>query len=294
MLNLQAAEYLATEPGTQIYLENWTASEVSAAQPGFLLVHGGPGLYGYLGDFARSLGRNAPTWTYFQRGGAWSKSTGPMTVAAHILDLQKVLKRLSVEVRDLTVVGHSWGALLAMLALKEDSSLAKRVRLVGPMPFDFEGVKLFLANIDWRLTAEERRVRSERMSGFATLTTPEARNELFNSLSDDIFKTYHFHPTFDRLSSKMDGTDADSFFASQGDLGRMMLESDLIQSLSGFTLPVEMIYGEYDPSPCLRLAAQLKAVLPYFSAQGLSECGHYPWWENDTVQKKFLALIENK
>lgn len=285
MLNPNSARQLQTAPKTSIYMEEWTSSSANPELSPVLFVHGGPGLYGYMGDLTEAVGRRRPAWTYFQR----SMGQDPVSVETHISDLQAVMA--SLRARPI-VVGHSWGALLAMLTLSRRPELASKVVLVGPMPFDLEGVGLFMRNIDERLTEDERRLRGERMNHLLQLTDREVRNSVFSQMSDAVFKTYHFHPNMDVLSPKLDGVDADAFFATQGDLGAKLASSDILPTFNDFPLPVEMIYGEYDPSPCARLADQLRELIPKFQARGIADCGHYPWWEGEPARGQFMDHLE--
>ncbi len=285
MLNPSGSRRLQTTPNTSIYMEEWTAPEADRSLAPVLTVHGGPGLYGYMGDLTEEIGRTRPATTYFQR----SVGADPVSVEAHVSDLIAVLKTFE---KKPIVVGHSWGALLSMLTLARRPELAQKVVLVGPMPFDLEGVGLFMRNIDERLTDDERRLRSERLTALFQLSDPEEKNKAFGLMSDAIFKTYHFSPTLETLSPKLDGVDAERL-ATQGDLGGKLAAPDFMKTFENFKLPVEILYGEYDPSPCARLSEQLRAIIPGVKATGIAECGHYPWWEAPAARGKFFEALNH-
>ncbi len=245
-----------------------------------LLVHGGPGLYGYMDDLNAELARNHSCTTYSQKS---------LTVDAHVEELKMILEN---QAEKPVLVGHSWGGLLSMLTLAKYPALARKIVLVGPMPFDMEGIGLFVKNIESRLTTEERVQRKNNLENFAKLDDSDEKNSTFKRLSDASFKTYQYHPALDRISSKLKSVDSDVFFATQADLLQTMAKSSLLDRMTAVKIPVEMIYGDYDPSPCARLAQQLKEKLNSFSVLELKNCGHYPWWEDDGVHARFISALE--
>src|SRR3954465_10343150 len=87
-----------------------------AAQSQLLVLHGGPGAdHAYLLPQMLDLARDHELVLYDQRGGGKSKTDDrePVTWRTHVEDLDRVAGELALE--RLTIVGYSWGGLLAML-----------------------------------------------------------------------------------------------------------------------------------------------------------------------------------
>ena len=79
---------------------------------GFLLCHGGPGFWDTLGPVARMIEDFGPVVRWDQRGGGRSQWQGPYTVARFLADLDQVRAHHGFDA--VTVLGHSWGATLAL------------------------------------------------------------------------------------------------------------------------------------------------------------------------------------
>ena len=89
----------------------WTT--VGGRGPVVAACHGGPGLWDYLGDLAGLLVGEHTVVRYDQRGCGRSGGTaGPFTLERAVADLDGVREALGVE--RWAVLGHSWGAELAL------------------------------------------------------------------------------------------------------------------------------------------------------------------------------------
>jgi proline iminopeptidase len=84
--------------------------------PRLLMLHGGPGAsHDYMLPQMLALADEYRLIFYDQRGGGRSKSDdrSPITWKTHVIDLAALVRELSLE--PLTLVGYSWGGLLALL-----------------------------------------------------------------------------------------------------------------------------------------------------------------------------------
>ena len=117
----------------------WVAHGKAGAPP-LLVLHGGPGAHhDYLLPQMLALGAEHALLFYDQRGGGQSKGDGrePVAWRDHVADLALVVRELGAE--PVTLVGYSWGGLLAMLYAIEaaaDASLPapERLVLIDPAP----------------------------------------------------------------------------------------------------------------------------------------------------------------
>jgi proline iminopeptidase len=74
--------------------------------------HGGPGLWDMFGSLAESLAGEVRMIRWDQRGCGRSERRGPYCVARSVADLDAVRARLGLD--RVAVLGHSWGATLAL------------------------------------------------------------------------------------------------------------------------------------------------------------------------------------
>ena len=135
-----------------------------AGAPRLLLLHGGPGAHhDYLLPQMLDLADDHELIFYDQRGGGRSRmaDTAPVTWRTHVEDLSQVAAELIGDAP--SIVGYSWGGLLALLHLAEGgpdgSPRASRLILIDPAP----------ATRQFRTRFEEEFERRQRDSRIATL-----------------------------------------------------------------------------------------------------------------------------
>jgi len=89
----------------------WTATQ--GCGPPVVLCHGGPGIYDYLEPVAAMIDHVVTVHRYDQRGCGRSEDTRPYDVTTFVDDLDALRACWGYEAW--TVIGHSWGATLALL-----------------------------------------------------------------------------------------------------------------------------------------------------------------------------------
>ena len=99
--------------------------------PVVVLIHGGPGASGYMAPIARKLSDSFQIFEPLQSG------SGPerLTVNSHITDLQEMIETSGVS-QPLALVGHSWGAMLALAYSAAHPSHISSIALIGCGTFD--------------------------------------------------------------------------------------------------------------------------------------------------------------
>ncbi|NNN33694.1 alpha/beta hydrolase [Streptomyces sp. S3(2020)] len=110
-------------------VELWAARQ-GRGEP-LVLCHGGPGLWDMFEDVAGLLDDRATVIRWDQRGcGRSQRSAGPWTSARFVADLDAV--RLHFGLARMTLLGHSWGAQLALsYALTHPERVAGLVYVAG-------------------------------------------------------------------------------------------------------------------------------------------------------------------
>ena len=99
--------------------------------PLVVVLHGGPGAPGYMAPVARGLADWFRVIEPFQRG----SGSEPLTVAGHVADLHELVESGCGDVRP-ALVGHSWGAMLALAYAAAHPGRAVSLVLIGCGTFD--------------------------------------------------------------------------------------------------------------------------------------------------------------
>jgi pimeloyl-ACP methyl ester carboxylesterase len=100
--------------------------------PPVIVLHGGPAAAGEVAPLARELADR------FQVLEPWQRGSGkrPLTVQRHVEDLRDLVAACGQAWRRPAIVGHSWGAMLALVYAASHPDLAGPVVLVGCGTFD--------------------------------------------------------------------------------------------------------------------------------------------------------------
>jgi proline iminopeptidase len=149
--------YVVAADGAQLFYRT-----VGDGPDTIVAVHGGPGLHmGTLVSF-EPLAAGGTVIFYDQRGGGRSslpQHPQQVTAQLHVSDLDAVLRHFSIE--RATLLGHSWGALLAGLYAVEHQARVARLILVAPMPVRAEPyAREYAAKLPSLLGADSARFRA--------------------------------------------------------------------------------------------------------------------------------------
>jgi proline iminopeptidase len=275
------AEGFTTTTGAPLY---W-ARYGNANGPKLLVLHGGPGAdHCYLLPQMLHLGEKHDLLFYDQRGGGRSKSDPhiPVTWRTHVEDLGAVVEEFRFD--PLSIVGYSWGAMLALLYAVEQTRnphlrRPERLALINPAPMTKEHRRQFVSEFARRQHSKRiHEMRSELAASGLRERDPQTYRQRAFELS---VAGYFSNPdnATDLTPFRVVGRVQQSVWESLGDF-------DLIGELKGVRVPSLVVAGRDDPIP---LASSREAA----SALGanlvvLDECGHVPYVEQP--EKLFAAL----
>jgi len=227
--------------------------------PPVVVLHGGPGAHhDYLLPQYDLLARRRTLLYYDQRGGGRSPvgRDTPVGWREHVADLEALRRHWSID--RLTLLGYSWGGLLALLYWLEHPEQVERLALVSPAP----------ARAAWRSECERRfaahmadpkiaRARADLTASGLSRTEPEKYRRLAFALS---VAPYFRDPNLAKQMTPFRVT-ARTQEAVWGSLGEYDLRPRLEQTASRFPLPRSLVvHGIYDPMP-LEGARELAALL---------------------------------
>jgi pimeloyl-ACP methyl ester carboxylesterase len=249
-----------------VYLEPLTVRTYGEAGSTIVVLHGGPGAPGSIAPVARTLGAFFRALEPLQR----TSDDGQLTVQRHIDDLHDVLVDCGSSSPP-ALVGHSWGAMLALACAAQHPGLVGPIALVGCGTFDATSRSVLQSTVNARATSEFNAKVTQVIRG---ITDPDVRLCVLSRLLDPLY-------TYDGLPEEDETEDYDSRGHDQtwNDMLRLQQNGTYPGAFVTITTPVLMLHGAWDPHPGRTTYETLSAFLPQLQYVELRDCGHYPWRE---------------
>lgn len=244
-----------------------------------LVLHGGPAAPGYMKPMAAELAGQFRVIEPFQRG----SSDEPLTVAQHVRDLQETIVTYCGDERPL-LVGHSWGAMLALAWAAEHADTPQAIVLVGSGSFDETTRQRMQAIRESRMDATFRR-HLEKLP--QKHPKPNVRLAVLGGLyqrldSVDLIRVRnHLHPC-----------DAAAHEQTWNDMVRLQHAGVYPQAFAAIECPVIMLHGDEDPHPAAMIRESLSPYLPQLEHHSWPNCGHYPWLERAAYADFYKTLTD--
>lgn len=249
------------------------------SSPSVILLHGGPAAPGYMKPVALELAEQFRLLEPFQRG----SSSKPLTVAQHVQDLQDVIVKYCDSEKPL-LVGHSWGAMLALAFAAEHPDTAKAIVLVGCGTFDAASREQMEAVRKKRMDAEFCK-RMEQLP--QKYSSPDVRLAVMGRL-------YQQLDSVDLIEVKnhLNQCDAKAHQQTWTDMLRLQNEGVYPKAFTSIDCPVLMLHGNDDPHPGEMIRDNLKPFLPQLEYHAWTNCGHYPWLEKAARIEFYTKLTD--
>lgn len=244
--------------------------------PRLLVLHGGPGAsYDYLLPQMLRLAEHHELVFYDQRGGGRSRTDAreAITWRTQVDDLARVADELDLS--PLSIVGYSWGGLLALLYAAEAAADAARpdparLVLIDPAPV----TRQYRADFEQEFARRQagsrvQALRAELAESGLRERDPDAYRQRAFELS---VAGYFADPrrARDLTPFRVVGRVQQSIWESLGDY-------DVRPSLASLDLPAIVIHGRQDPIPLASSAAIAEALRAPLVV--LDDSGHVPYVE---------------
>lgn len=244
------------------------------------VVHGGPGIPGYLAPVARELAKAIGVLEPLQTKNSFK---------GQIEELHDVLKEHTH--LPVILIGHSWGAFLSFVVTARYPGMVKKLILIGSGPLE----ERYADNIDAdrlnRLTEEERIEAFRLLEINDTAESPD-RDRAMARLGELWVKADTYAP--------LPGQELESLPVSEeinrkvwAEAKKLRTSGEILEIGKEITCPVIAIHGDYDPHLIAGVREPLSRVLKNFKFILLEKCGHYPWLERYT-RDRFYEILEKE
>lgn len=249
--------------------------------PEVIVLHGGPGAHhDYLLPQFDLLATGRRLHYYDQRGGGRSPvgRDTPVEWQEQVADLDALITHWAAA--PATLLGYSWGGLLALLYAVHYADRVGRLALVSPAAATAQGRAEFERNFAER--ANHPRIAEERKRLAASglrQQDPEAHRQRVFELA--------VAPYFRDPERARDLTPFRVTGRTQDDVWRSLGDYDLTAKLGRLSVPALVAHGRYDPIPlesAADTARRLRAPLVVFE-----ESGHVPYVEET---HRFVAVLD--
>lgn len=240
-----------------------------------ILIHGGPGAAGSLKTCAEEL----------------SEVSGIGVVEAlqskySIDELTEELCAQAIEnCKDRAVlIGHSWGAWLAVLFAEKYPKLCKSVILVGCPPLTDEYVKEINLRRIKKMSENEKRI-------FHTLTDNTATDQEMRMIPQILEKTDNYCLEDSGIKSE-DAADSQMYHSVWREAAEMRTEGELLTAFRKVKCKIILIQGAADPHPETGVTEPLKKAGIEYEFYSLDQCGHSPFLEKYAKDKFYQILSD--
>ena len=243
------------------------------------VIHGGPGAAGEMAPVAQELSRHL---------GILEPLQTMTTIDGQIQELADIIDHHAGP--PLTLIGHSWGAWLAMMFTVRCPSVVKKIILVGSGPFEEKYVPQITKTRMSRMNDEEKETLETLV---ATLNDPNGKQKdaIFGRVGSMMIHTDSYEP-LDNIETTTH-VQYKIFHHVWKEADELRRSGALLDICRHLHCPVVAMHGDYDPHPSEGVKEPLSKILKEFTFILLKNCGHYPWIER-IAKERFYAVLKKE
>lgn len=264
----------------------WTV--VEGEGPAVVLCHGGPGLWDHLGGLSEHLRGAHRVHRWDQRGCGRSGPAPDHGIQRAVQDVQELHSAFGVGEK-WVVVGHSWGAYLALLtAVAHPETTAALVYISGtgtPACWRDRGRAVAKARSAARMTEGAQR-RLTALEARSRTWEEEVEFRRLKWMTDFVEQTPPPRELDEMASTPLPINHAVNRALSGAEL---VPSAQLLDACERCDVPALLIHGSHDPRPDVG-AVELSEHLPDSRLVRIDGAGHLPWVERP---EETTRLIED-
>lgn len=274
-----AEGYLPGTDGVQIFYR-----VVGSGPDTTVVLTGGPGLaMGYLQPDLAPLAQGRTVVFYDPRGTGRSTllfDPSKLGIQGHVADLESVRQHFGIET--LTIVGHSWGAMVAPLYASQHPGRVERMVLVTPGPLTDEH-EVVNDSVRRARTPDDVEAKQGELIGLlASGQSPDpvaTCEELFSLFFPAMFADpANIANTRGRFCDEPPAAANALLLTMMAGRGSLGPSWDLAPMLATVSAPALVIHGAADAIP-LSSTEGFAAALQNGELRVIQDAGHFPWLE---------------
>jgi len=253
-----------------------------------ILIHGGPGLPGYMRSLGLRLATEFSLVEYYQRDALVAKARGKHSIDIYVKDLKAIVESTA---KPAVLLAHSMGAVIALEFAKRYPKLTKRLVLVGPAALDKASDDTFQKTV----TARNRKLDSKwdekvdaRYKELLRAKTPKEKSTALHRYLELIWPAYS--PSRKTPAELVFAeVDVEAGNAIENEYKGKLSNGSFIMGLEMIESPIVHIHGASDPIPSAATRKYLSKTKSYQFIP-VAEAGHFPWLD-DLPKSHFLAPL---
>lgn len=259
-----------------------------------ILVHGGPGLPGYMNTLGAELADEFRVVELYQRDAADSRSSGPFTIAAKADDLAAVARKFSENGKPI-IIAHSGGSASALELAKAHPEAAARLVLIAPAGLDAATEAAYNKELNTRLPRIVKGWKGKLMLAETSWKAASSDDEKFNAYHRllDLYWPAYFRDKQKPDSLKFARPNWGAMKDVEADYKRMLKEGSFVRGLSQIKAPVLHLHGTLDPLPYARTKAAFEMQVPSYTFEAVQGGGHFPWLDG-AIRAHFISDLKRK
>ncbi len=238
-----------------------------------VVAHGGPGAAGSAAPLCRGLACFAGVLEALQSADS---------VAGQVAELAEQIGRAAPPV---TLIGHSWGAMLGLLTAAARPELVARLVMVASGPLEASYAAQITPRRLANLPEPERSELAALMGSFEQTADPDAALARLGELCGRA-DAYEPIPV-DDTGCEVDGV---LFQKIWSEAAALREAGGIIAAARELRCPVTVIHGDHDCHPGAGVIEPLRAAGATAELVLLERCGHEPWAERWAREPFFAAL----
>jgi len=283
--NIEITEETATINGVNHFIR-----KMGKGEP-MLVLHGGPGLFhDYLIPHFKKLAANYQVIFYDQRGCGktdFPADTSTISMDNYIEDVEGIRKYLKLD--KVILVGHSFGAILAVNYAKKYSSNISKLILVSPGPATSEYFDQSFNNMQSKRKDEDTKALIETMMSeeFSkrdpvafkkTVLLGDKVNLIDQEKIEDLYAPMNF-----------DTNNSQKMLLVNSIMEKTFFDYDLTEGIDAISTPTLVVIGDLDNVP-FASAQLIVESIKGARLEVIKKSCHYPFYE---TPKKFNKVIDN-
>ena len=242
------------------------------------VVHGGPGAAGSVKPICEELSK------FY---GVLEPLQTEMSVEGHLHELKEILEENTEE--PITLIGHSWGAMLAYMFAAKYDNLVKKIILVSSGSIEEKYYEDLQKNRENKLTEEEK---SELKNLQYVFSNPSGHdmNKVFAKFGALMEKLDSYEPI--EIENDDSLYSYEIFTKVWSEAHAIRKSGAMYEMGNNIKCEVVAIHGDFDSHPAYGIKASLEKIIKKFKFYNIKNCGHSPWIETYARDEFYRILKE--